>query len=323
MDATSVLYEFMNRTENNPTVENETLLLTAYQLVKEEVVKSNYSIKSVRLAHEIYGYLGDKGLNERVELMKKSLKQEVTPYSKEDKFWANWELVDNLAILKRYKEMIKEQLLFLEWTKLNMEPENLLNVMYDSTQAVGWVNENQDDLWFQIYNDLISIIKPTKQNRFSRVLYVETAAGLFAYNLKKYNKALIEVERYKDILLEDKLWSEYTKFSIRRISYLLEIYNRTYEMGKYENVVNEAISNIEIYLRQYNQGSHIDIEEICDMAHEIGTSLMWHQRYPKAMELFEYAIKYQGTGITHFFYAICIWATQKNREKTIHQFKNG
>src|SRR5690625_5154948 len=57
------------------------------------------------------------------------------------------------------------------------------------------------------------------------------------------------------------------------------------------------------------------------MAHEIGTCLTWEKRYENAMALFEYAIEYQGVGVTHFLYAICIWASQKNRKKTIHHLQ--
>ncbi|MGP4082543.1 hypothetical protein ACTWQL_21880 [Pseudalkalibacillus sp. R45] len=51
MNAALALDEFMSKTNFNSKIENETLLLTAYQLVKE--VKSNYSIKSVRIAQSL------------------------------------------------------------------------------------------------------------------------------------------------------------------------------------------------------------------------------------------------------------------------------
>jgi len=320
MNATLALNEFLSKTNNNPTIENEKLLLTAYQLVKEEVIKSNYSIEKVRLAHTIYGYLGDKGLSERVDLMRKCLLHTATG-SPEDKFWANWELVDNLALLKRYEEMVKEQRIFLDWAKSNMSPKSCLKVMYDSTQAIGWINESRTDEWFDIYHNLINSIEPTKQNRHNRVLYVETAAGLLAFSLQKYDDALKEIERYKNILLEDRAWSEFKKFSIRRISYLLEVYSGKNEMEKYDELVNNAISEIELYFKQYKQRMSIDIDEVCNMAHDIGACLMWDKRYQKAMMLFEYAIEKQGAGITHFFYAICIWTLKKNRKITLHHLQ--
>src|SRR5690625_4962637 len=108
MKAIIVFAEFKSKTEDNPIKDNDKLLFTAYRLIKQEIIKSNHSIKKVRLAHEIFGYLGDKGLNDRVELMKNYLQHGVDSNA-EDKFWANWELIDNLALLKRYKEMLKEQ----------------------------------------------------------------------------------------------------------------------------------------------------------------------------------------------------------------------
>lgn len=319
-NAFSVLDAFIRKTEANPIKENERLLLTAFQLVKKEVVKANYSIRSVRLAHRIFGYLGDCGLSERVELMKKYLKHRIND-SPRDTFWANWELVDNLALLKRYKEMIEQQRIFLEWTKSNMEPDYWIKAMYDSTQAIGWVFENQADEWFEIYHCFINSIEPTRLNRLHRILYVETAAGLFAFNLQKYDDALKEIERYKNILLEDSSWSEFKKFSIRRTSYFLEVYKGKKWIEKYDEVANEAIAEIESYIKQYKLGMPIDIDEVCDMAHEIGSCLMWDQQYKQAMNLFECAIEFQGNGITHFFYAICIWAKQKNRQKTLHHLE--
>lgn len=320
MGASLALEEFLSKAESNPAKENEKLLTAAYKLAKQEVVNSNYSIDSVRLAHKVFGYLGDSGLIERIELMKKYLEHE-NINSFKDKFWANWQLVDNLALVKRYKEMIKEHRKFLVWTKVYMEQEYWIKAMYDSTQAIGWFCENQAKEWFEIYYDLINRIEPSELNRKTRILYVETAAGLLAFNLQEYDSALIEIKRYQNILLEDKAWSQFRKFSIRRFSYLLEVYRGKKEMMKYDEVINESISEIELSIKQYNQGLSIDIDEICDMAHEIGTCLMWGKRYQQAIPLFEFAIEKQGNGVTHFFYAICIWATQKNRKKTMHHLK--
>jgi tetratricopeptide (TPR) repeat protein len=320
MSASLALDEYISKAETNPAKENEKLLATAYELAKQEVLNSNYSIDSVRLAHKVFGYLGDSGLIERIKLMKKYL-QHGNINTIKDKFWANWELVDNLALLKRYKEMIEEQRLFLVWAKACMEQEYWMKVMYDSTQAVGWIFENKAEEWFEIYYGLINSLEPSNLNRESRILYVETAAGLLAFNLQEYDSALIEIDRYQNILYEDKTWSQLRKFSIRRFSYLLEVYRGKKEIVKYDKVINESISEIEFSIKQYNQGLSINIDEICDMAHEIGTCLMWEKRYQQAIPLFEYAIEKQGNGVTHFFYAICIWATQKNRTKTLYHLK--
>src|SRR5690625_2219051 len=320
MKASQVFDQFKRKVEINPSRDQNKLLLKAFELVKGEILASNYSLESVRLAHAIYGYLGDEGLNERVELMRNYLQLRLNA-SKEDKFWSKWELIDNLALLKRYKEMIHEQRLFLQWTRDHMSVEWCIKVMFDSTQAIGWYFEGVADEWFDIYFEFINKIKPTDQNRHDRVLYVETATGLLVYQLKRYDHALIEIERYKQILNENQRWTEYNEFFIRRIAYLLAEYSGTGNEEKYDQVASEAIAKIESFIHQFKQGVPINILEICDMAHEIGTSLMWEKRYNQAMNLFKFALEHQGTGVTHFFYAICIWATQKNRVKTIHHLK--
>jgi len=238
-----------------------------------------------------------------------------------DRFWANWEMVDNLALLKNYKEMIEEQHAFLGWSRENLGPEYWNKVMYDSTQALGWFNEEKTDEWFGIYQEILSGIPPSETNRHSRILLVETAAGLCAYELKDFEQALKEIQKYHDILHEDKMWSDYDKFYIRYVTYMLETYVGKKEMDKYDELVNEVVLKIEIKFDQNEKGLSDNIDEVCDMAHDIATCLMWEKRYEQAIKLFEKAIEYQGTGVTHFFYAICIWAKHKDREETLRHLR--
>ncbi|MGG4048711.1 hypothetical protein [Paenibacillus favisporus] len=321
MNASAILNKFICINESSPSLQNEKLIFNAYELIKKELMDTNYSIESVRLAHKIFGYLGDKGLHERIEAMRQYLESN-QPKSPEDQFWANWELIDNLALLKKYKTMIEEQKLFLTWAQKNMSLDHLLKVMYDSTQAIGWVEEGRSDEWFEIYHDLINRVKPTESNRYARVLYVETATGLLLFNLNKYPEAIVEIERYKDIIHEDDSWIEHNKFLIRLKSYQLELYSAQGDWLNYEKTVNEAILEIINNINKHNhKNDSVSIADICDMAHEIGTCLMWEKRYEQAMPLFEFAIQNEGTGITHYFYAICVWATQKNRKATIENLK--
>ncbi|WNQ13374.1 hypothetical protein MJA45_10230 [Paenibacillus aurantius] len=316
MEAAVFLKEFISQNESCPSGQDEALLVDAYELVKKELLETSYSIESVRLAHKIFGYLGDKGLNERIETMRKYLKSEQLK-TLEDQFWAQWELVDNLALLKKYKVMIEEQKLFLAWAREKTSADHLLKVMFDSTQALGWVEEGQSEEWFDIYHDIIKRTKPTPSNRHARVLYVETAAGVLIYHLKNYAEAVDEIERYHNIIYEDVSWDEHIKFSIRLKSYQLGLYSAEVDWLNYEKTVNESILEIINSINKHNNDGSVSLDDICDMAHEIGTCLMWERRYNQAMPLFEYSIQHQGAGITHYFYAICVWAAQKDRPTTL------
>lgn len=320
MKAIAVLDQFKCAIEEKPNNDHNQLLDKAYQLVQKEVIESNYSIESVRLAHKIFGYLGDHGLNERVTLMEKYIASG-NSNSVEDQFWANWELVDNLALLKKYDIMIDEQIRFWEWTKEVMPQDYLLNVMFDSTQAVGWFHENRVDEWFDLYSELIHLVVPSSNNRKQRILLVETASGLLIFNLKDAKAALKELKLYEHVLNEDPTWSGYNEFFIRLKFYQLSIHSEQEDWENYDKVVEEAMSVINHNIAQLNEGNLDKREEVCDMAHEIGTCLMWEKRYEQAIPLFEFALQNQGTGITHFFYAICIWPLRKDRKETIHHLK--
>ena len=130
-----------------------------------------------------------------------------------------------------------------------MSIEWCIKVMFDSTQAIGWFSEGVTEEWFDIYFELINKIQPTNQNRHNRVLYVETATGLLVYQLKEYDSALKEIERYKQILNEDQTWVEFNEFFIRRIPYLLEVYSGTSNEEKYDQVASEAIAKIESFIQ--------------------------------------------------------------------------
>ena len=319
MDASSTLKEFLRETEVDPSENHRARLLQAYDLVNSELVAFNFPIKTVRLAHKIYGYLGNKGIHKRVELMNRFL--QTGNGNLDDKFWAKWELVDNLALLNLYSDMIKEQQEFLRWCKAHMVQDYWLRVMYDSTQAIGWFERGMIDEWFDIYHALISKVVPTSANRRDRALYVETAAGLLVHNLHRYDQAISEIERYRSIVSEDALWDEFDEFNSRIKTYELGVYGGQQQWDKYDQVVEEAIQIIKDRMAKHERGTPVEINGICDMAHEIGACLMWEKRYERAIPLFEYAIAKQGTGVTHFYYTVCVWATEKNQAKTIYHLR--
>lgn len=320
MSAADILKDFIALNEEKHSEDNEKILLSAYELIKKELIESNYSINHVRLAHKIYGYLGDKGLSERIEAVRRYLNSD-NQKTLEDQHWANWELVDNLALLRQYKQMIEEQKLFLAWTKKNMTSEYLLTVMYDSTQANGWIHEGQSEEWFKIYYELINCIEPTETNRHDRVIYVETAAGLLIYHLNKYTEAVDELQRYSNFINEDVSWSEHISFFIRLKSYYLGLYSAQCDLLNYEKTLNETILEMINNINKHNSNESVAMDDICDMAHEIGTCLMWEKRYKQAMPLFEYALQNQGTGITHFFYAICNWASSRSKSTALEHLR--
>lgn len=320
MNATSALDSFIGVTERYPAESHESLLIKAYQLIKEELVQTRFAVEKVRLAHRIFGYLGDDGIRERVTLLRNYL-QYASDAPPNERFWANWELVDSLALLKQNKEMLQEQQELLLWCKHMLSPDYWIQVMYDSTQAIGWIHENQAQAWFKIYYDFIHYIEPTATNRRNRVLYIETAVGMLVFYLHQYEDALNEIARYRSVLHEDASWEEFNRFNVRLTSYELGLYSAQGDWIRYNNTAERVIADIGARISKYKQKKSCDVEELCDMAHEIGTCLMWEQHYLQAMPLYEFALDHQGTGLTHFFYSVCVWATTKNKDETLRHLQ--
>ncbi|TYP76835.1 hypothetical protein [Paenibacillus methanolicus] len=315
MHAEFLFNEFMTATETEPSALHEVLLKAACKQIHKELEETNYTIECVRLAHRIFGYLGDEGLHKRLALMRAFLNINASKRM-EDQFWANWELVDNLALLIQYKAMIDEQKRFLKWAKKHMPPDDWLKVMHDSTQAIGWVQEGQADAWFTIYVELIQCVEPTAANRHSRILYVETATGLLIFHANKHSEAYVEIERFSCIIHEDLLWAEYTNFLVRLMSYRLALSSALGDWLTYEKTVNEAMMVIIREINKYNNtNDSAALEKVCDMAHDTGACLIWEKRYRQAMPLFEYALHNQGTGITHYYYAICVWGRAAGQDR--------
>lgn len=320
MNSEAMLSQFLAAHETEPSAAHEQLIDRAYRTVRQELVESRCAIATVRLAHRIYGYLGAQGLRDRIELMRSYLHsdQDKRP---EDQLWAHWELVDNLALLQDYETMIVEQEALLAWAAETLPPDALLKVMSDSTQAIGWVEAGQAEAWFALYDDIMARIVPTSANRRGRVLYVETAAGLLLYNVHRYDRAAEEIERYLAIVAEDPAWAEHDAFYLRMLSYRLGLYSALADELSYERTVNEALLFILTQIGAHAENDPEARSRVCDMAHDIGACLMWEQRHSQAIPLFAYALRHQGTGMTHYFYAVCVWAASRDREAALRHLR--
>ncbi|WP_062104369.1 hypothetical protein [Bacillus niameyensis] len=319
--ALELLENFLQKHQEDPTSNDNVMLEQAAEHVDIEMRESSFSIESVRMAHKIYGLLGDQGLNRIVEVMKCYLvSRKDDPL--ENQFWARWELVDNLALLKRYKEMIKEQRSFLDWTMENMSHDYWLKVIYDSTQGVGWVEEGLQDEWFSMYEEVMNKVKRTEENRLERILLVETAAGLYIFNLLEAENALKEIARYDEILQEDPSWSRYNEFSTRIRSYQLEVYRVLKDWEKYDAIALKSLAELEQQIKLYQTADKEgNVLELSSKAHELGTCFMWANRYQDALKLYRFAVENTGSGVNHFFYAVCLWAQEKDKEKTLHHLR--
>ena len=78
----------------------------------ENILEKEIASEQVHLADRIYRYMGDSGLEKRISLLRRY--KAIAPVL-DEQFWAYWNLVDSLALLRRNREAIEEQSNLYDW----------------------------------------------------------------------------------------------------------------------------------------------------------------------------------------------------------------
>ena len=138
---------FMEQAKRNPLSVDDTPLMEACREV-EEALSKKITPERVHLADDIYRYMGQEGLEKRLSLHRAYMDK--APNA-EERFWSNWHLVDTLAVLRRNRETVEEQLRFYQWTVRKLTDEHVLRALEDTTQARCWRMEERIEEWLQLY----------------------------------------------------------------------------------------------------------------------------------------------------------------------------
>ena len=85
-----------------------------------------------RCGSGLFRYFGQEGLEKRIPLHRDYV--EVAP-DPDERFWSHWHLVDSLAVLRRNREAVAEQIKLYQWTCENQSDEHILRALEDTTQA--------------------------------------------------------------------------------------------------------------------------------------------------------------------------------------------
>lgn len=308
---------FMENVRSDPSLADDSLLLEACKEV-EDALSHEITPEVVHLADDIYRYMGQVGLEKRISLHRKYLY--VVP-NLEERFWSHWHLVDTLAILRRNREAVEEQSNLYHWTCQHLTDEHVLRALEDTTQARCWQMEGRINEWFQLYYKTSERLESPEVSRYWRCLFVRAGAAVFASN-GRLDEALTEVEKLERYNEEDPDWKSYRMFWLAVITTRLEVHRKQEDWSGFDQVVAEAISYVKGEVEKLNSEHGIDLSNLAWVAHDVGVCLMWAGRYEQAKYLLQVAIDSQDEAGTHFFLAACIWASEKDREKTLHHLKS-
>ena len=75
-------------------------------------------------------------------------------------------------------------------------------------------------------------------------------------------------------------------------------------------------------LKKQDAGQPVNLDDLMWLAHDIGCCLLWSKKYNEAKRFLQVAIDLEDNdNYGHFQLAASIWASEKDREKTLHHLK--
>ena len=268
----------------------------------------NYSFEEIRSQVQIYSREGTK--EAIVNLLTDYLKSDLRV---EERVWAWWNLVDNLALLRRCNDAVAQQEYYLKWAiSSQLDSQLILEVMNDGTQALCWLQLNRLDDWINIFERLIDYTKPNQNNRLGRFYYFRTAARIFS-TATRYELAEEAISKLNDLLLEDVNWSQKTWVEIEITAVELNLLEAKGDITKAFQVAAKIKEQIEILeeLRLINR------RKISTLWHNNAAPLFRMGLYLEAELMFRKAIAINPQNwCSLVFLAGCLIKTDKCSEES-------
>ena len=308
------LDSFIEHAKSDPT-SGKDILMEAHNEV-EDALKVEITPELVHLADKIYTYMGKLGLEKRISLHRRYLK--IASDNKE-RFWSHWHLVDSLAILQRNRETVEEQTRLYRWTCEHLSDEYVLEALYDTTQAKCWKEEGRIDEWFQLYDEASERLENPEVSRYTRCRLLQAGAEVSLSN-DRLDEALLEMEKLERSN-DEPCWERYREFWLAVISTRLLVHSKREDWERFNQAFTEASTFIGGEVEKRNAGYPVNLSDLTWYSHDIGCCLMWSKKYNKARHFLQIAIDSGNDAWSHFYLAASIWASEKDRETTLHHLK--
>ena len=283
----------------------------------EAALKGKITPELVHLAvDEIYPYMGKLGMEKRISLLRGYM--DGAPDDTE-RFWAHDELVDSLAILEKNQEAIEEQTQLYRWACQQSE-KYVLKVIANLHTAACWAAEDRLDDWIQLYNKASERLKNPGVSYFSRCEFMQSGADVLRCN-DRFDEALLEIEKLERANNEPDSEHYFQFWLIAKENRLL-IYGKQEDWERFDQIFSEMSAYMEGELKKRDAGQPVNLDHLMWFAHDFGCCLLWLKKYDEAKRFLQVAIDLEDNNhYGHFQLAVSIWASEKDREKTLHHLK--
>ena len=306
---------FMEQVKSDPA-SREAILKEASNEI-DDALKGEITPELVHLVvDEIYPYMGKLGMEKRVPLLRKYMD---IASDDTERFWSHNGLVNSLAFLRRNREVIEEQTRLYRWACKQSE-KHVLRTISNLSTAGCWKAEGRIDDWIQLYNEASERLSNPEVSQYSRCDFLQFGADILRKN-DQIDAALLEIEKLERANGKPG-WRTYFRFWLAVRENRLLLYSKQEDWDRFDQVYTETNTFIEGELKKLDVGFPVNLYELICTAHNIGCCLVWSKKYNAAKHLLQIAVDLGNyNDYNHFMLAVSIWASEKNREKTLHHLK--
>ncbi len=309
---------YMEQVRTNPTSREDLLTETFKEI--EEALKGDITPELAHLVvDDVYPHMGREGIEKRLTLLHKFLDE--APDNKE-RFWARQEIASSLAFLGRHQESVEEQLQLYQWACKNDIPDkDVLHIFCSNLENPGsWSAEDRIDEWIQLYHEVSERLEKPEVSYLDRCVFLQIGSEVLRGN-GKIDEALSLLEKLEKTNTKQD-WRHYFRFWLIVKTNRLLIYNRRNDSEGFDEIITELKDYMEGEYKKYTARQPVNTGDLIWLTHDIGCSLVWMNKYSLARSFLQVACDLGGEDhYRHYQLAVSIWASEKDREKTLHHLK--
>ena len=284
----------------------------------EAALKSEITPELVHLVvDDIYPHMGKVGMEKRITLLRRY--QDVVPDDTE-RFWAKHRIVHSFPALERNQDAVEEQIQFYRWTCEHMSDKHVLETLSNLTIIDCWKKESRIDEWMKLHDEASQRLDNPEVSDFSRCDFLQIGSEVLRA-FDRFDEALLGFEKLESAN-KDQDWEHYFRFWLAVRSNRLRIYSKQEDWTRFDPVLTDVGTFIDGEVEKQKAGYPVNVGNLIWAAHDIGCCLVWSKNYEEAKRFLQISLDLQNKNDwAYFMLAVSIWATDKDREKTLHNLK--
>ena len=306
---------FMEQVKSDPASREDIFKEASNEI--EDALKGEITPELVHLVvDDIYPCMGSLGMEKRLSLLRRYM--DIAPDDTE-RFWTHNGLVNTLAFLERNQEAIEEQKRLYRWACKQSE-KHVLRIISNLNSAGCWGAEDRIDDWIQLHKEASERLENPKVSDYSRCDFLQIGAEVLRAN-GRLDASLLEIEKLESAN-RDQRRKHYFRFWLAVRTNRLLLYSRLEDRDRFDQVWADLRTFIEGEAEKQSAGYPVNIYDLIWAAHDVGCCLVWSKKHSEARRMLQIAVDLGNDNhYGHFQLAVSIWASEKDREKTLHHLQ--